>query len=98
MALKEVAARALRADEIPASIKDSFPAGKQVRLSEWEGTDKWVLVHDGKHIISHHGPKAATGTGNPDYTMLVGDEKEIAEEIKRLGLGDTPPTAEEVTP
>jgi len=89
--LTEISSKTLIKEELPQEIKEEFPLDKKVLLSEWAGKDKWILIHDGKYIICHHGPEAISGTGNPDYVMVAGTEKEIEEEIKRLGLV-LPPT------
>ena len=87
--LTTISKRLLTISEVPAAMREAIPTTK-VALSEDGGAGKWVLCHDGKHIISHHGPDKRTGTGNPNYTLVCGTEEEVSAEIKRLGLAVKP--------
>jgi hypothetical protein len=82
----EIKQRSLTSADLSAEKLAKLDTSKTCVFSEWAGKGHWTLVHDGKHIIVFHGPEAATGTGNPAHKMLCGDEKELRDEIKRLGL------------
>ena len=82
----EIKQRSLTSADLSAEKLAKLDAGKTCALSEWAGTGHWTLVHDGKHIVVLHGPESVTGTGNPAHKMFCGDEKELRDEIKRLGL------------